>query len=424
MKQSILFFLIFLLLSCSAKKDKSQISVTPQDTSVSKDKIRGTDNLKISKNTTDSKSGWTMFRGGRGRTGSSTVKGPRTASLKWTFRTLGRIYADAVISKDGETIYVGSHDYFLYAIDKNGLKKWSYNTGGQIWSSPAVGRDGNVYVGSDSDSLTALTPDGKVAWKFITTLDPPKGEPKYESGRFDVDTSPLILNDGTIVFGCSVNLFAIKPQSGQLKWSFQSGKGRTKIFSSPAASPDGTIFFGNQGNYFFAINEKSDVIWSKKTGGDNDSTPVVDSDGNMFFASDDGVVRGVSTNYKELFELDVKAAVRAPLGLSADGTLYASTYGREPSLIAIDTKSGKEKWRFSIEPGEGDFYGIQSGATIDRDGYVYFGGRDGYVYCLSPKGSLVWKYKTDDQVDSSPVLGPDGTLYVGSDDKRLYAFGK
>ncbi|OQX12499.1 MAG: hypothetical protein BWK80_43740, partial [Desulfobacteraceae bacterium IS3] len=36
-------------------------------------------------------------------------------------------------------------------------------------------------------------------------------------------------------------------------------------------------------------------------------------------------------------------------------------------------------------------------------------------------GDVLWKYKTDGQVNSSPVLAADGTVYVGSSDKKLHA---
>jgi outer membrane protein assembly factor BamB len=125
-----------------------------------------------------------------------------------------------------------------------------------------------------------------------------------------------------------------------------------------------------------------------------------------------------------VWEKDVGSPVRAPLALRHDGAVIAATYGKVPFVIALKGDSGEEKWRFAIEPGDGAFYGIQSGPLLDGEGYVYFGGRDHYVYCLTPDGKLSWKYETGDQVDSSPVLGPDGTLYIGSDDKRLYAFGE
>ena len=33
----------------------------------------------------------------------------------------------------------------------------------------------------------------------------------------------------------------------------------------------------------------------------------------------------------------------------------------------------------------------------------------------------IWEFGTGDQVLSSPAIGSDGTVYVGSDDKKLYA---
>ncbi|RKX51936.1 MAG: hypothetical protein DRP50_08090 [Thermotoga sp.] len=39
----------------------------------------------------------------------------------------------------------------------------------------------------------------------------------------------------------------------------------------------------------------------------------------------------------------------------------------------------------------------------------------------SQPGTLKWKYKTGDEVFSSPAIGVDGTIYVGSFDDYLYA---
>ena len=36
-------------------------------------------------------------------------------------------------------------------------------------------------------------------------------------------------------------------------------------------------------------------------------------------------------------------------------------------------------------------------------------------------GTLLWKFETGGRVVSSPAIGPDGTVYVGSNDKSLYA---
>lgn len=430
-------FVIFVfgfLVSCSPEKKttapaKMTSSVSPGNGSAVREKATPKGSSKSSSKKTIAtdlagENGWTMFRGNRRRAGAANVLGPRSAHAKWAFRTKGRIYSDAAVAPDGQTIYVASHDHYLYAIDKNGIKKWAFDTGGKIWSSPAISNQGHIYVGSDEDFLFSISAEGKLNWKFVTTEKQKKGEAKPEAGRYDVDTSPLLLDDGTIVFGCHLNLIALRPAAGDMRWAFTAGTGRAKIFSSPAQSLDGTIFFGTQGNYFFALNQGAEVLWNLETGGDNDSTPVVDGDGNVYFASDDGIVRSIAPGKKERWTLAVGGAVRAPLGLSHKGTLYVPTYGPAPVVIAIDAQTGIEKWRFKITPGVGDFYGIQSGVTTDAAEYAYFGGRDGVIYCLSPDGKLVWKHKTDDQVDASPVLGPDGTLYIGSDDGRLYAFGR
>ena len=36
-------------------------------------------------------------------------------------------------------------------------------------------------------------------------------------------------------------------------------------------------------------------------------------------------------------------------------------------------------------------------------------------------GTPIWGFQTGDAVYSSPAIGSDGTVYVGSDDNKLYA---
>ncbi len=47
-----------------------------------------------------------------------------------------------VINTDG-TVYVGSEDTYLYALNNDGTLKWKYQTGRSIViASPAIGADG------------------------------------------------------------------------------------------------------------------------------------------------------------------------------------------------------------------------------------------------------------------------------------------
>ena len=82
------------------------------------------------------------------------------------------------------------------------------------------------------------------------------------------------------------------------------------------------------------------------------------------------------------------------------------------SLYAI-RPDGTLKWRF--ETGNE----IWSSPAIGQDGTIYVGS-DG-LYAISPDGTLKWRFQTSGLIKSSPAIVQDGTIYVGSDDGNLYA---
>jgi hypothetical protein len=107
-------------------------------------------------------------------------------TLKWKFETGGLVISSPAIGSDG-TVYVGSNDSYLYAINPDGTLKWKFETEGSVESSPAIGSDGTVYVGSRDTHLYAINPDGTLKWKFETE--------DY------VTSSPAIGDDGTVYVG-------------------------------------------------------------------------------------------------------------------------------------------------------------------------------------------------------------------------------
>jgi hypothetical protein len=65
------------------------------------------------------------------------------------------------IGADG-TVYVGSHDYKVYALDgATGAKRWEFATLGEVWSSPTIVAGGRVYVGSMDGKVYALASSSK-----------------------------------------------------------------------------------------------------------------------------------------------------------------------------------------------------------------------------------------------------------------------
>lgn len=62
-----------------------------------------------------------------------------------------------------------------------------------------------------------------------------------------------------------------------------------------------------------------------------------------------------------------------------------------------------------------------SSPAIGSDGRVYVGSSDSRIYALTSAGGLAWSYATAAYINSSPAIGSDGRVYVGSADSNLYS---
>ncbi|MCL5283440.1 MAG: PQQ-binding-like beta-propeller repeat protein [Armatimonadetes bacterium] len=77
---------------------------------------------------------------------------------------------------------------------------------------------------------------------------------------------------------------------------------------------------------------------------------------------------------------------------------------------------GRLKWKFKTGAW------VSSSPAIGTDGVVYVGSLDSYVYALDGNtGRLKWKFLTGNEVSSSPAIGSDGVVYVGSLNGNVYA---
>ena len=118
---------------------------------------------------------------------------------KWSFLTAGVLYCSPAIGPDG-TIYVGSEGTIasqsrLYAINPNGSLKWQF-AGATDWidSSPTVTANGTIYVGSWDGTLYAINAaTGTRKWS-------------YQAGGY-IASSPAVAADGTIYFGSVIAAF-------------------------------------------------------------------------------------------------------------------------------------------------------------------------------------------------------------------------
>jgi outer membrane protein assembly factor BamB len=290
----------------------------------------------------------------------------RPGTLKWKYETeYGVISSSPAIGADG-TVYVGSGDGNLYALNAKGTRKWSYFTGGEVSSSPAIGADGTIYVGSGDGNLYAINPDGTLKWSCATNSANPN--------PFYLSSSPAISADGTIYVGSGDgSLYAINP-NGNLKWSYATLTYYLGIASSPAIGADGTIYVGSDDNRLYALNPDGTLKWSYSDNPDcpgTSSSPAIDADGTIY------------------------------VGLSGP-LCFDGLYAINPD--------GTRKWAHYVGPSP-------STPAIGADGTIYVGSY-GSFQAINPDGTERWSYLADWVVmssgQSSPVIARDGTIYFGS----------
>jgi inhibitor of cysteine peptidase len=364
---------------------------------------------------------WPMFHHDAKHTGKTTHPGTHIGALKWRFKTDGQIVSSPAIAADG-TVYVGSEDNYFYAINRDGSLKWRFKTGGIIRSSPAIASDGTIYVGSFDGKLYAFNGSTGTPFKW----------PPYQTGN-GIESSPVIGTDGTVYVGSSDGYFYAVDATGNLLWSIPLYGAGSPVGSSPAIGDDGTIYVGCWFRDLFALDPSGYVRWQYATyTGGVYSSPTIAGDGSIYIANDAAWRDELSDLpepynkpwYIHRINIDGSGAilmehgqadVYSTVAVEADTSFFIG-YGQD--LLAYNP-DGEVNWVFST----GGI--VDSSPIIGGDGVVYVGSADGIFYAVDPNcACAIWQYETGGCIKSSAAIDNDEyrTIYVGSQDNYLYAF--
>ncbi|MFC1490616.1 PQQ-binding-like beta-propeller repeat protein [Candidatus Latescibacterota bacterium] len=298
------------------------------------------------------------------------------------------------IGEDG-TIYIGSKDGLLYALNPNGTLKWKYSTNGPIWSSPAIGSNGVIYIGSDDTALHAVNPNGTGKWKYLTD-----GE---------IWASPAIGNNGDIYFSSFDNIFYALKSDGTKKWEYEIG---TMMISSPSISLSGNIYFGAIDGNLYALRTDGTLKWSFPTDAEIYSSPAIGDDGTVYVGNNNSMYAVNPDGTKKWYTYFENVVESSP-AIGEDGTIYVGV--DDGNLYALNPYNGSIIWSFAAEDM------IVSSPAVGNDGTIYVGSNEGVLYAISPDGNKKWQYVADGGIWSSPTINDSGTLYFGSYDFHLYA---
>jgi|GEM_PF-6059074 len=330
--------------------------------------------------------------------------------LAWTFDTGGQADSSPALAPDG-TLYVTSgNDDSLYAVNPNGTEKWRYETEGTVQSSPAIGSDGTVYFGSRDQFVYAVNPDGSFKWQYET--------------NDQVIAAPAIGSDGTVYIG-SGEFYALDGADGALLWALIDLSGYVQF--GAAIAPNDIIYFSTAGETFEAVDsagQEVDGFPVPETGGGGASRAAIGSDGTIYAGGD--VLYAVAPDGTVLWEFEPQAHTEAPgdgpisnsPSIGPDGTIYVGS--RDSVVSAVNPDDGSEIWSFEATY---DDEGMHSAPAIDASGILYIGAPTALYAIDTATGQQLWRYDLGNAlVYSSPVIGDDGMVYIGTDDGNLYAF--
>jgi len=327
------------------------------------------------------------FRGGSEHPGVyDSAPLTRFKQIKWKFLTKGKVFSSPAVS--GNTVFFGSTDHFLYAVDlATGKEKWKFETGSGITSSPAVAGGTAFFTSYDGNFYALDATTGKLRWKFQTAGEhrftakhihgsQPTGESMPDP--FDVFLSSPLVWYGTVYFGSGDgNVYALDTATGALRWKFQTAD---VVHASPVIA-NGTLFIGSWDSWFYALDAATgQQKWRFKTGEDHDIYNQV------------GIQSSASV---------------------ADDIVYFGC--RDSNFYALDAATGEKKWVFN---NKGSW--VISSPSI-KDGKVYFATSDtSLVYSLDAKtGATVFSLKFQGwPFFSSPTIAGH-MLYIGSHSGKL-----
>lgn len=357
-------------------------------------------------------SSWPVIRGDMQGTGRSKYIGPEKYNIKWTADIFLGILKGPVLGFDN-TLFFGtnsipadlSHNYF-YAYNPDSTKLWEYETPNAYPSkfAPVISSDSTVYVMSNDGNLYALNFSGTLKWTYFLE---------------QTATTEISLDKkGYLYIYANGKLQVIKPDG-----SLYLSKEFPNFDSDISFSPDGeTIYFTVEISHspseyhFIAADLQGNIKWEIPGINSDWIRPAVDNNGNIYiFTRSTGVyLTSLTSSGEERWRYPVNPMGDVSPSIDIDGNIICSGFAdpnsNKYSLFSI-SPGGSLNWKYLL-----DYNDEPGGIITDAKGNIFFGSTMGtYFQAFNNKGELLWKMPLNNrQFDSSPAIGSDGTLYIGT----------
>ena len=328
---------------------------------------------------------------------------PRTGAERWAFKAKDAIYGAAVVGsrpvkRPGgcnplallwprtetatDLIYVVSLDSNLYCLDTTGKQLWSVYLGDEIYGTPALGADGTIYVGTDKGTLAAIAPNGEKKWSFKT------GD--------EIAGSPTVGLNG-LVYIASDSVYCVDAL-GRRRWAFGAPEG-DYFFASPVVDESDVVYIGNTDGYLYCLGPDGRQQWRAPAPEGDEIRPetVVGPDGALYFGTDGDYLCRMTPDETPTVFYEAIDIVVATAATSDKGTVYTLP---DDGILVAKAANGRLLWTREVASGDKQVY-YSSSPTIGPDGVVYVGSWDGGLYAFrtdGPAAKTPWpQYRHDAQ---------------------------
>jgi outer membrane protein assembly factor BamB len=299
------------------------------------------------------------------------------------------------------TVVVGTRDGFVRAYTESGEPLWEFKTGGRFDGTPRV--DGaTVYVGSSDGRLYALdVASGALRWK-------------YEAGE-EVGTTPAVAGGLALVMTLQDTLVAVDAKTGAWKWHHrrETQQGFT-IRGAASVTVAGDVVLGAYSDGTVAALDLATgtMRWERRVSAkadfmDVDSTPRVER-GRVYLAAYAGTVQAVElASGNAIWETKTAAPLRLALGR---GVLVAVT---TTQIVGLSPQDGKVRWTLPLDGAPGGEPTVLGNRALVPNGKAL-------LWVDADRGRLLRAFDPGTGV-SAAVATRGGRVYVLSNGGDLFA---
>lgn len=291
---------------------------------------------------------------------------------------------------------------------------WSVELNAPCYQSPVFDERGRLFIADDQNRIHALDARSGARLWILDTGGPVVGLAVEDGGQL------------AVAGGSTRRASLVDTTHGTAIWTAQRWQATTAT-TPPGCAPYGRFMVGDSIGWYYGFDVRSgaDYNWSAVPAAYRQAAgqAVFAPDGTGFMGCGepfaDNLIRAFNSRGERLWVASMPRSIpgRNP-ALSTNNVIYVAGWedkvdGDPSYLRAFAQSSGTQLWAFQT-PGR------QYGAPVlGPDGTIFVGtmnhgSHDGALFAVTPQGRQRWRTATGANINATPAVGSDGVVYFAT----------